>query len=162
MKTTAVWMIVGLLGVSAMAGEKTVIVPAGDVPGFTLTVPDASKFEASKHEALIRTKEMALVIQHLPDVAKIGDAVPRAAEIMKGEFLKFQATRTNDLSIAGAPAKELAGTGEEADDGDPGTADILFFAVGKNIYAAYVHGEHNPAEKQREPMLQVLKTVKAP
>ena len=155
-------MLIALLAAAAPAQEKSVTVAAGDEPGVVLTVPADSKVDASKTETDIRTTNMFLIVRHLPDVAKPEDAIPRTAEMIKADFVKFQATSTNDLALAGAPAKELAGTGEEADDGDPGTADVVFFSVGKHVFAACVHGESNPAAKQRKPMLEILQTAKAP
>ena len=64
--------------------------------------------------------------------------------------------------VADAPAKHVMGRGVEADDFDPGTADVVIFTAGKTVFAACVHGEGNDAAREREPMLAVLETAKGP
>ena len=54
------------------------------------------------------------------------------------------------------------GKGIEADDQDPATADVVVFTVGKTVMVACVHGEGETAVRHRQPMLDALKTVKAP
>jgi hypothetical protein len=150
------------IAVTALAQIKSVAVAAGDEPGAVLTVPADSKVDASKTETDIRTTNMFLIVRPLANIAKPEDALPRTAEIIKSDFVKFVATATNDITIAGAPAKQLTGTGAEADDGDPGTADVIFFSAGRHVFAACVHGEHDAAAQQRKPMLDILQTAKSP
>jgi hypothetical protein len=147
---------------AAAAQEKSVTVAAGDEPGAILTVPADSKVDASKTETDIRTTNVFLIVRPLANIAKPEDAIPKTAEIIKSDFIKFAATETNDITVAGSPAKQLTGTGAEADDGDPGTADVVYFSVGKHVFAACVHGEHDAAARQRKPMLEILQTAKAP
>ena len=54
------------------------------------------------------------------------------------------------------------GRGIEADDEEPGTVDVVVFTVGKTVLVACVHGEGDTAVRQRQPMLNALKTVRAP
>ena len=88
--------------------------------------------------------------------------ISQLPDVIKSEVLKFSATTTNAISVAGQPAKHFIGRGIEADDNDPATADIVVFAAGPNVFAACVHGEGNQAGEERAPMLAVLKTAKAP
>jgi hypothetical protein len=105
---------------------------------------------------------MSLHVWAVPNAKTAGDAVPRAAEIIKSEFINFKTTAAMDLEIAGAPAKHVTGSGNEADDGDPGNTEVVFFAVGDRVFAACVHGEFNDASRARAPMMAVLKTAQLP
>ena len=44
----------------------------------------------------------------------------------------------------------------------PERGDVVVFMVGKTVLVACVHGEGDTAVRQRGPMLEALKTVKAP
>jgi hypothetical protein len=84
------------------------------------------------------------------------------ADLIKSEFTNFTATATNDLVITGAPAKHVIGSGNEADDGDPGHAEVVFFVVRRHVFAACVHGEFDDASRARAPMMAMLQTAHAP
>jgi hypothetical protein len=66
-----------------------------------------------------------------------------------------------DLVIAGAPAKHVTGSGNEADDGDPGNAEVVFFVAGGRVFAGCVHGEADDSSKARAAMMTVLNTAHA-
>ena len=100
------------------------------------------------------------VLAHVEETADA--ALPLVADTIKGDVLQFQPGQTNTLTVAGAPALHLIGSGVEADDGDPSTADVVVFAVGGHAFVACVHGEHNDASREREPMLTTLQTAKQP
>ena len=155
-------LLIAACAAATAAENKSVTVDAGDEPGAVLAVPADSKVDASKTETDIRTTNLFLIVRPLANVSKPEDAIPKTAEIIKSDFVKFVATETNDITVAGAPAKQLTGNGAEADDGDPGTADVVYFSVGKRVFAACVHGEHDAAAKQRKPMLEILQTAKSP
>jgi hypothetical protein len=105
---------------------------------------------------------MSLHVWSVSKATTANDALPRTAELIKSEFIKFKPNATNDIVIAGAPAKRVTGSGNEADDGDPGNAEVVLFAVGGHIFAACVHGEFDDASRQRAPMMAVLKTAHSP
>ena len=65
------------------------------------------------------------------------------------------------LTIAGTPARRMMGTGTEADDGDPGDADVIVFKTGENYFIACTHAESLQAAAQ-EWMLHIVQTAKAP
>lgn len=91
----------------------------------------------------------------------VEDAAGRVAQEIKGEFKDFKATGTTDLTVAGKPAKRLTGAGVEADDGDPGSADVIVFKTGESIFVACAHGEHlAPADGLW--MLTILQTAQTP
>ena len=77
-------------------------------------------------------------------------------------FLDFSPASTEKITVAEKEAKHLKGKSVEADDHDPGTTDVIVFTVGKTVFVACVHGEGEAAAKQRQSMLDALKTIKAP
>ena len=77
------------------------------------------------------------------------------------EFRDFKADRTSDLTVAGSPAKRLVGTGHEADDGDPGEADVIVFNVGDHVFVACNHGESINAAGQNG-LLTLVQTAQRP
>jgi hypothetical protein len=98
----------------------------------------------------------------VPNAVTAADALPRAAELIKSEFIKFKTNGVKDVVIAGAPAKHVTGSGNEADDGDPGNAEVVLFVAGGRVFAGCVHGEFDDASRERAPMMAVLQTAHAP
>ena len=92
----------------------------------------------------------------------IDEAAPRIPEIIKGEFLEFKLTGTKELTVADAAAKQFAGSGKEADDGDPGNAEVVLFTVGSHVFAACIHGEGAPSAVARNFMMAAIQTARAP
>jgi hypothetical protein len=146
----------------ASAQEASVTLTVDGKPALTLQVPVAAKVTSSNGYVNIRTTNMSLHIWAVPKARTAKDASRRAAELIKSEFIKFTATATTDTVIAGAPAKHVVGSGNEADDGDPGHAEVVLFEVGSRVFAGCVHGEFDDASRAREPMMAVLQTAHAP
>jgi hypothetical protein len=146
--------------VRASAQENTVTLFADHNPALALRVPAAAKVTFSNDYVNIRTTNMSLHVWFVANAKTVNDAVPRAAELIKSEFIKFKASSTEDLVIAGAPAKQVTGSGNEADDGDPGHAEVVFFVVGGRVFAGCVHGEFDDASRERAPMMAVLRTAR--
>ena len=145
------------------AAENTnVTITVNDTPALVLTVPQPAKVTAKKDKTDIKTPNMTLYVWAIPTAKTVDEGTAQIPTVSAGEVVKFVATTTNTITVAGAVAKHLIGRGVEADDNDPGTADIVVFTTGKAIFAACVHGEANDAVREREPMLSVLKTAKAP
>ena len=150
-----------LVASAALADDKniTIAITGG---GATLTVPRSAKVTSSKDKTVVDTKDLTLYLWVVPKAKTVAEAVPKVATVISGEFKDFVVQRTNTITVAGAEAKHLVGRGAEADDGDPGSADVVVFTVGKTVLAACVHGEGETAPQQRPAMLAMLKTVKAP
>ena len=158
----AVWMPFALFAAAAGAEDKTVTLTAGDAPAAVLTVPAQAKIYSNPPKTTIVAPGMFLSLWSVSGPANAADALPLVAAAIQGDVLQFQAGQTNALTVADAPAFHLIGTGVEADDGDPSTADVVVFAVADHAFMACVHGEHNDASREREPMLAALRTVHAP
>ena len=160
MKFVMTWL---LLAASVCLAENgTITIPVNGVPALVLTPPPAAKVTTNKAPTEIKTKDMTLYLWAIPAAQTVDEGVAQIASVISQQVVKFAPTTTNTITVAGAVAKHLIGRGVEADDNDPGTADIVVFTTGKAIFAACVHGEANDAVREREPMLSVLKTAKAP
>jgi len=146
----------------ASAQDTFVNLSVDGKPALTLQAPSSAKITSSNGYVNVRTTNMSLHVWSVPKARTAKDALPRAAELIKSEFTNFTATATNDLVIAGAPAKHVIGSGNEADDGDPGHAEVVFFVVRRHVFAACVHGEFDDASRARAPMMAMLQTAHAP
>jgi len=160
MKLTIVCL---LIATSVCLAENTnITIVANGSPVLGLTVPQSATVTTKQEKTEIKTKEMTLYIWAIPTAKTVDEGAAQIPNVIAREVVQFVATTTNTITVAGAPAKHLMGRAVEADDYDPGTADVVVFTTGKAIFAACVHGEANDAVREREPMLSVLKTAKAP
>ncbi len=146
----------------ASAQDTSVMLSVDGKPALVLQVPSVARVASSNGYVNIRTTNMSLHVWAVSDAKTANDALPRAADLIKSEFIKFKTTASMDMTIAGAPAKHITGSGNEADDGDPGNAEVVLFVVGGHVFAGCVHGEFNDASRARAPMMVVLKTAQAP
>lgn len=147
---------------SVWAEGRSVTVLADKVPVLELTAPSEAKIVPFKDKTVIQTTNMFLHVWPVTGAKTVDEAQGRLGDVIKGDVLKFSATATNAITVAGSPARHLIGNGVEADDGDNATADIVIFSVGNRIFIACVHGEGNDASKEREPMLKMLQNGKKP
>jgi hypothetical protein len=151
-----------LAATAASAKEQTVTISDHGTAVATLSVPADAKITTIEGKTVVDTKELTLYVWVVAKAKTVADAVPLVGEVIKSEFKDFKVDQTKTLTVAEAQARHLMGRGKEADDNDPGSADVVLFAVGKTVLAACVHGEDQAAPHQRPAMLAVLKTVKAP
>jgi len=150
-----------LFSLSAFAEDKQATIAAGKVPALSLSIPKQAKVTTKGEMTKIEAKPLWIYLWHVPDAKTVADAVPRVGTIIKSEFTDFKLTDTKNLKVTGHDAKHLFGKGAEADDGDPGTAEVVIFTDGKHMFAACVHGEKDEAAKESPDLLKVLKTAKA-
>ena len=92
--------------------------------------------------------------------ASVDEATKQVADLIKAQVTKFTVTETKEISVAGAPGKQLIGNGEEADDGDPSNADVYFFSVEGKVFMICAHGEGDGAVKNRPLLTALLASVK--
>ena len=159
-------LIIGVLFLSlvshVVAQERAVTVLADKTPALELTVPREAKVTPWKDKTVIQTTNMFLYVWSVTEAKTVNEAQARLGDVIKGDVLKFSASATNEITVAGSPARHLMGRGLEADDGDDATADVVIFTVGNHIFVACVHGENNDASREREPMLKILTTARSP
>lgn len=143
------------------AQSTSVTLSVDGKPALVLKVAAAAKVISTNGYVRIQTTNLTLHVWAVPDAKTAKDALPRTAEIIKSEFLNFKTTDSMDMNIAGAPAKHVMGSGNEADDHDPGNAEVVLFAAGGRVFAGCVHGEADNAAKARAAMMAVLKTAQS-
>jgi hypothetical protein len=88
------------------------------------------------------------------------EAAKQAADLIKDQVTNFKVTATKEIRVADAAAKQLTGTGEEADDGDPSNAEVYIFAVEGKIFLVCAHGEGDGTVKNRAVLTTLLESVK--
>ena len=144
------------------AQERTVTILADKMPALELVVSSGAKVSPVKTKTVIHTTNMFLHVWPVPGAKTLNEAQVRLGDVLKDDVLKFSASATNEIIVAGSPARHLIGKGVEADDGDDATADVVIFAMGNRIFIACVHGEGNEASQERGPMLKMLQTARSP
>jgi hypothetical protein len=95
------------------------------------------------------------------DAKSVDDAMGKIPGQISSEFKDFKPTSMADLTVAGNPARRMMGTGTEADDGDPGSADVVVFKAGDHVFVACTHAEKIPPDAP-PMMMAILMTAKAP
>jgi hypothetical protein len=154
---------------SATQTEKAADTKAGDTKAcamqsgghdvLQLAVPLDTECVAKDGSLVLSSQHRNVQLWLVSGVPTVDEALGHVSEVIKSEFKNFKGTQSTDLTIAGMPAKRQHGSGEEADDGDEGQADVIVFKLGEHIFVACVHGEAlNPAAQ--EWMLTLLKAAK--
>ena len=144
------------------AGEPhTCMLKSGGINVLKLTPPDRAKCTAKDNFLKVHTPKYDVELWLVSGANTVDEAVGRASTQIADEFQKFQPHQTADLTIANAPAKRLVGKGFEADDGDPGEADLIVFKVGNHIFIACDHGEGLSAAGQ-QGLLALVQTAQLP
>ena len=119
---------------SVMSGEKTVLLPPGGAPHVQMWQLSA---------------------------ASVAEAEKNAATLIVSQVTEFKLTSATALNIAGNPARQLVGTGLEADDGDPSNAEVTIFMVGGKIFLLVAHGEGDGTTKRHAEIMTILTSAAA-
>ncbi len=151
----------GQATISASEGTSATLSVDGR-PALVLKVPAAAKVTTTNGYLHLQATNLTLYVWAVPKAKTVNDAIPGVAEVIKSEFVKFKTASIMDMVVAGVPAKHVIGSGNEADDGDPGNAEVVLFATGGRVFAGCVHGEADDASKARAAMMAVLQTAQAP
>jgi hypothetical protein len=161
MHTQSIGLAMVLFASAAFAADKEVTVNVESKPAIKLTVPEGATAETKGDKTSVQINKLRFHVW--PAKAKtVAESVPSVPEVIKSEF-KWEATEsTEEAKIAGKPAKHIKGKGAEADDGDPGTADVVVFSVGKHVFVACADREGKGNEDERKTFLKVLNSAKAP
>ena len=145
----------------AAGDTKACVIQSDGHDVLRLTVP-ADTSCASRDGSLYLTSHYRNVEVWLVRGAQtVDEAVRRVGQVIDPEFKDFKASITADLAIAGSPAKRLTGAGTEADDGDPGEADIVVFQKGQHVFVVCTHGESLSSGTQ-QLMLTIVQTAQVP
>ena len=151
----------GGMATTQPAIPKTCVMASGGTNVLQLTAPAGTKCVAADGSLKVGAPAYDAECWLVPGAKTVAEGVDHLGPQIVGEFTAFKAEQTTDLTIAGGPAKQLTGTGHEADDGDPGAAECLVFAVGGHVFVACTHGETlNAAAK--DGLLALAKTARVP
>jgi hypothetical protein len=151
-----------LCAATAMAEEKTISIKADGAAVLSLDVPKSAEVTTAKGKTVIDSKKLTVYVWMVPHAKEVSDGVAHVREVISDEFRNFAIDSTKTITVAGSDAKHLMGRGVEADDGDAGSADAVVFTVGGHVFVACVHGEGTQAARERDGMLKVLASAKAP
>ena len=129
---------------AAASGAKPCTMTDGRHDVLRVSPPADAPCDASPGSLAIRSRQGHVFIWLVPGATSVDDAVSVVAKTIESEFKRFKTTRTSTLTLPGekAPATRLMGSGVEADDDDPGTADVIVFRRGSRVFIACAHGEH--------------------
>jgi hypothetical protein len=167
MRIASFVMLFVFAAVLAQAQEQIIDIHAGTTstnssPALSLAVPKYAKVITKDNKTIVQIpKQLICELWSVADAKTPDDAIAHVPEVIKSEFTGFKASTTNDITIAGAPAKLLLGSGNEADDGDDGHADVVIFTVGGQVFAACTHGEGASNLNERKALLALLQTAQS-
>ncbi len=149
---------------SAHAAEVAPLtLPSADKKtSITLQLSEGWKTFASKDGSVeidVPRSGVHIHVRALTD-ASVDEAVKLVADRIKDEVTKFTVTESKPITVAGAVGKQVTGTGEEADDGDPSNADVYIFTVDGKVFLICAHGEGDGSVKNRPLLVTLLASVK--
>jgi len=124
-----------LLVSKGRAQETNLTISVEGSAALVLRIPKDANVTVTGNHTVIQNPNTTFHLWSLADAKTINDAVPRIQEIIKPEFVNFKPTTTNEMVITGKPARHISGMGNEADDGDPGAAEVVFFSTSKHVFA---------------------------
>jgi hypothetical protein len=162
MRTHLISLTLALLATSAFAENKEITVDADGKPAFKMSIPKAAEVATKGEKTTIQTPDLRVYLWHVPSAKSVADVVSHIGDVIKGEFVQYVVQSNDPIKLAGHEARHLKGKGEEADDNDPGTADVVIFTDGKAVFVACVHGERDEAAKERPDFLKALESIEVP
>src|SRR5262245_55460086 len=116
------------------AGTKACVMQSQGRDVLRLTIPEQAKCARGEGAVVLEWGYRRVQVWLVPGASSLDEAADRVPQEIKGEFKEFKATQVSNLTIAASPARRLAGSGVEADDGDPATADVIVFKVGDHYF----------------------------
>ena len=138
-------------------------VSVSEQPALKLQLPEGWSSK-SKNETTELSSPLEVHVQlwNVPNAKSVKESLPRVGEIITGEVIDFKVVEAKDITVAGAAAEHIIGTGTEADDGDPSNVEVFLFSVGRNVFLVCAHGEGKGATKARSAILAMLATATKP
>ncbi len=145
----------------AKAGDNAATLILNGKPALVLTVPADAKVSNSNAFVKIKTANCTGYIWLVPGMKSVAEAEAQVGEIIKSEFVKFKVNASMEMKVGKLNVKHITGSGNEADDGDPGNAEAIVFKAGAHVYVACIHGEADEAARERAAFLAILGTAHA-
>lgn len=140
---------------------KMCVMKSGGRDVLRITLPADATCNAQDGALQTKAHNRYVELWLVRDAKSVDEAVGRAGQVIQTEFRDFKATDTSPMVVAGSAAKRLSGDGTEADDGDPGHADVVVFTVGGRVFVACAHGESLSPQDQQW-LTKVVESAQAP
>ncbi len=151
---------IALAGAAEPAATLSLVVAGKPVASSAL--PAGWSTTATGDKLVIMPVQKRPHIQVWPVAATtVADAEKTISALIVSEVKEFAPNKREDLTVAGKAARFLAGPGVEADDGDPGNAEVTIFAVGTKVFVLVSHGEGTGPTERHGDLATVLATLKA-
>ncbi len=147
-------------GLAAVEPAPKALVSGAGKPAFSITLPvgwDAIQLE-EKTVIHPGAKHPHIQVWATP-ATDLAAATATVGTLVFSEVTHFVATSSTPVTIAGAPAMVLIGTGEEADDNDPSNAEVTLFTVRGMVYLLVNHAEGDGAAKKHADVAAALATL---
>lgn len=144
--------------------SSSLVLAAADVPVPTFTLPAGWKSVTKANVTTVLPSQGAPHIQlwSIPGATSVADVVAKAPALIVNQVKDFVVSKTAAITVAGAAATQLTGTGTEADDGDPANAEVTVFALSGTIWVLVAHGEGEGTAERHADLLAVLGSITAP
>lgn len=153
-----------LLALSAILSAAELAIPAKGGSSFVITAPEGWMEVAGADGSTTLNppqKRPHIQVWVVAGKRSVDEVVADIATILTPQVKDFIIAQRTELTIAGAKAQLLVGTGTEADDGDPSNAQATVFSVGGRIWVLVSHGEGEGAAERAADISAMLKTVSA-
>ena len=144
-----------------VADAHTCVMQSGGANVLRLTASPDWKCDAKDGWLQIKAPHSAFEVWLVSGASMVDEGIGHIGKQIESEFKDFKPDSTTDLTVAGSPAKRLAGIGHEADDGDNGEADLIVFKVGGHVFIALTHDEAL-SPQSRAGLLALVQTAQAP
>ena len=131
------------------AAGKECIMKSGGRDVLRVMVPSDAECAARDGALHMKSSSGYVDVWLVQGAKSVEDGAGRVPDQIKSEFKDFRPTSSSAMTVAGAPAKRIQGSGVEADDGDPGDADVIVFGVEGRVFVACTHGENLSAAARR-------------
>jgi hypothetical protein len=156
--------IAALILLSCALPAAELAIPAQGTPAFAITVP-AGWSTISGHDGVTvlasPQKHPHIQLWAVAGKRDVDAAAADIAAIITPQVTDFVVTRRSDVTIAGAKAQILVGTGTEADDGDPSNAQATLFTIKGTVWVLISHGEGTGTSERAADIAAIMQTVVA-
>lgn len=145
----------------ADANTRACVMSSGGAPVLAVRAAPEVTCVSTDGSLHLESRERDAVDIWVVNASSLSDANKRVKETIAAQFLNFKPSTASEMTVAGSPARRLNGAGNEADDNDPGTADVVVFEVGGRFFVACIHSEHL-SQRAQEWMMKVVSTAQRP
>lgn len=133
-----------------------------------LSAPADAPCELSNGAFEMKSRDGYVNVWLVRGATSIDEGVQKISTTIVSEFKDFKPTSTTSLPLSpdrgiggGGSAARVMGSGVEADDNDPGTADVIVFQKGGKVFIACTHGESMRSTAQ-DLMVNLVLTATTP